>query len=235
MELADTRLVQGTYTRPTTVYEDLAEVMAEDRYADCALHTLPAAQYATLLATTSHFGSMAIQDDYPGWNENEKHREAAKLLLIDQADHATQHIFFDDNADDEDDCIVDVRDVNTHEVIPWKRFMNRYVVKVEPFRAILEPDYFIKSIEKAEKSRRAEIERSEAGIAEEDDSKEPEPQNEWEALQTASDEEYLSKTVLAVLHEGMKQVEQQRPSAPVEYLAIYLLKNQHKIKLPEKP
>ena len=42
---------------------------------------------------------MAIQDDYNGWKANECNNEVAKLLLIDQADYNTQHIFFDDNAD----------------------------------------------------------------------------------------------------------------------------------------
>lgn len=32
---------------------------------------------------------MAIQDDYFNWNENDKHNEVAKLLLIDQADYQT--------------------------------------------------------------------------------------------------------------------------------------------------
>ena len=56
---------------------------------------------------------MAIQDDYANWKENDFHREAAKILLVDQADYNTQHIFFDDNADDEEDCIVDTRDFIT--------------------------------------------------------------------------------------------------------------------------
>jgi hypothetical protein len=32
---------------------------------------------------------MAIQDDYYNWNENDQHREVAKLLLVDQADYGT--------------------------------------------------------------------------------------------------------------------------------------------------
>ena len=96
------------------------------------------------------FSSMAIQDDYENWNENDQHREVAKLLLIDQADYQTQHIFFDDNADEDEDCIVDARDVISKEIISYNKIKNRYVIKVEPHRAILEPDYFIKMIEIAE-------------------------------------------------------------------------------------
>lgn len=47
----------------------------------------------------------------------------------------------------DDDCIVDVRDPISKEIIPYKKFINMYVIKAEPHRAILEPDYFIKMIE----------------------------------------------------------------------------------------
>jgi len=88
--------------------------------------------------------------------------------LIDQADYNTQHIFFDDKANEDEDCIVDVRDVVTKELISYNKFIGKYVVKVEPNRAILEPEYFIKQIELAEQSRDEEIERVEAGLAEDD-------------------------------------------------------------------
>jgi len=54
------------------------------------------------------------------------------------------------------------------------------VVKVEPHRAILEPDYFIKQIEMAEQNRDEEIERVEAGIEENDDVSDANLENEWE-------------------------------------------------------
>jgi len=44
-----------------------------------------------------------------------------------------------------------------------------YVVKVEPHRAILEGDYFIKMIEFVERNRDDEIERLENGMPEEED------------------------------------------------------------------
>lgn len=85
--------------------------------------------------------------------------------MIDQADYGTQHIFFDDNADEGEDCIVDVRDVISKEIVSYNKMKNRYVVKVEPHRAILEPDYFIKMIEMAESNRDDEIEKVEMGLA----------------------------------------------------------------------
>jgi hypothetical protein len=61
-----------------------------------------------------------------------------------------------------------VRDQITGEVIPYKKFIDMYVVKVHPHRAILEPDYFVKMIEIAETKRDEEIRRVEMGIAEEE-------------------------------------------------------------------
>lgn len=139
-----------------------------------------------------------------------------------------------------EDCIVDVRDVVTQEIVDYKKLINQYVIKVEPHRAIMEPDYFIKQIEIAEQSRDDEIERVEAGVAEEkgaeaEPTAEPVVESGWEELQRLPNEEYLQKTVLPVLYQAMKIVDQQRPAAPSEYLALYLLKHQDMIKLPQRP
>ena len=84
---------------------------------------------------------------------------------------------------------------------------NIYVIKVEPHRAILEPDYFIKMIEIAEQGRDDEIERIENGITEEQE-EQREVVDEWGKLQNASNEEYLAKTVLPVLYQAMRMVVQ---------------------------
>lgn len=42
-----------------------------------------------ILNTLQKSSSMAINDDYHDWKENDFHREAAKPLLIDQADYNT--------------------------------------------------------------------------------------------------------------------------------------------------
>lgn len=121
--------------------------------------------YQTILEVLKKFSSMGIQDDYPGWAANGKENGCAKLLMVDQADYNTQHIFFDDNVDSEAECIVDVRDVATGEPLAYKQFLDMYVVKVHPHRAILEADYFVKQIERCEVKRDEEIRRVEAGIA----------------------------------------------------------------------
>lgn len=56
----------------------------------------------------------------------------------------------------------------TGQPIDQAKYMNMYVVKVHPHRAITEPDYFIKEIEKCEAKRDEEIARVEAGLEEED-------------------------------------------------------------------
>jgi hypothetical protein len=40
---------------------------------------------------------MAIQDDYDFWRSTNFHKRGGKLLLVDQSDQQTHHIFFDDN------------------------------------------------------------------------------------------------------------------------------------------
>ena len=49
-----------------------------------------------------------------------------------------------------------------------------------------------------------------------------------------SDADYLMRTVLPVLYQGMRVVDLERPAAPLEYLSLYLLKHQDMIKLPPK-
>lgn len=69
--------------------------------------------YQTMLEVLKKHSVMCIQDDFPAYAANGMENDQAKLLLIDQADYNTQHIFFDDNADSASSCIVDVRDLTT--------------------------------------------------------------------------------------------------------------------------
>lgn len=52
----------------------------------------------TILETLKKRSSMAIQDDFEQWKKTGFLKNGGKLLLVDQADYGTQHIFFDDNA-----------------------------------------------------------------------------------------------------------------------------------------
>jgi hypothetical protein len=67
----------------------------------------------------------------------------------------------------------------------------------------------LKQIQLAEQSRDEEIERIEAGIPEEEDEEvQPDEGEEWRKLQSLPNEEYLMRTVLPVLYQGMKIVDQ---------------------------
>ena len=120
--------------------------------------------------------------------------------------------------------------------------MDMYVVKVHPHRAILEPEYFIKKYEDADEKRDIEIQRVESGIEDEQatarqartmDSIEGQ-ETEWEKIQRMNDADYLMRTVLPVLYQGMRVVDLERPAAPLEYLSMYMLKHQGMVKLPPK-
>lgn len=51
-----------------------------------------------ILETLKKRSSLAIQDDKQSYLKAGQKRTGGKLLLIDQADYQTQHIFFDDSA-----------------------------------------------------------------------------------------------------------------------------------------
>jgi hypothetical protein len=123
----DAKLVQGTYDRPDCELgeeDQLAEALEADDYEDCVLQKEPIQQYLGILDTLKKYSSMAISDDHENWEANDYHREVAKLLFIDQGEYNTQHIFFDDCAAEGEDCIVDVRDVVTQEIVEHDKFIN---------------------------------------------------------------------------------------------------------------
>jgi hypothetical protein len=179
--------------------------------------------------------SYAIQDDYSYWASKKEASEGGKLLLIDDADYDTHHIFFDDNiSSDPSHSIVDVRDLITGEQIPFKRAINKYIVIVDPEKAILENDYFVKRIEECEKRRGEEIENMEKGIASQEEIVQVAKKDEWAILQQLSTNEYLSKAVLPVVYQGLKEIDIERPQDPIKSFAFFLLKNQHLVKLPDR-
>ena len=108
-----------------------------------------------------------------------------------------------------------MRDAITKDILSYKKFLGRYVIKVEPHRAIMEPDYFIKQIEIAEQNRDEEIERIEAGIEENDDAVDPNLENEWDQLKKLSNDEYLMKTLDPAVVPEMK-------SSPKRFLMVII-------------
>ncbi|OMJ90965.1 hypothetical protein SteCoe_6530 [Stentor coeruleus] len=178
--------------------------------------------------------SMAISDDYRYWNQNGETGEYGKLLLIDENDYQIQHIFFDDNIDIENPKIVDVRDVVTGEPIPFKRSINKYIFRVDSYRAIVEQDYFYKSVLACEENRSEEIYRIENGITEEKEEQVDVQVSEWEKLQSSPTDEYLARVIMPVLLPALQVLDIERPQNPISFLAHYVLKHQDRVVLPSR-
>jgi hypothetical protein len=178
--------------------------------------------------------SMAISDDYEYWNSNGETGEFGKLLLVDENDYAVQHIFFDDNVEVDETHIVDVRDVVTGEALPFRKTINKYVFRVDPYRAIVEQDYFYKSVLVCEENRSEEIYRIENGITQEKEEV-PEVQvSDWDRLQASPTDEYLSRVIMPVLLPALQVLDIERPQNPVSFLAHYVLKHQDRVVLPPR-
>ncbi len=82
-------------------------------------------------------------------------------MYVDQADSNTQHIYFDSKLSP--DAGLDLRDIVSGEPIPFTSYINIYAAAVEPQRALMESDYFLKLIEMCEMTREAEIQAVESG------------------------------------------------------------------------
>ena len=230
-------LVIGPHTRN----DDPSQILQENPDAEFVRDHLDI--YHTITETLHKFGSIAVQDDYKNWDSLHRAQNGGKLMQVDQSDFHTQHIFFDDYAGDYE-CCVDVRDLMTGQPMSYQQTKDQYLVHCDPHRAILETDYFIRCIEQCEENRDAQIKRIESGIEDTDvtapiqqnDTEEEKNRAEWDKLQKMTDGDYLMRTVLPVLYQGIRVVDLERPAAPLEYLAMYLLKHQTEIEtLPTKP
>ena len=61
--------------------------------------------------------------------------------------HLSDQIFFDDNIERTHAHIVDVRDSTSFSALPFKTVQGVCLRRVSPYRAILEPDYYLDEIE----------------------------------------------------------------------------------------
>ena len=78
--------------------------------------------YVQIMECLKRSCSMIIQDDFKPWDETDWNPDYGKVLLVDQADYNTQHIFFDDHADTN----MDVRDLISGDKIPPRKYLNKY-------------------------------------------------------------------------------------------------------------
>ncbi|CAD8109673.1 unnamed protein product [Paramecium sonneborni] len=139
----------------------------------------------------------------------------AKQQYIDSQDADTLHIFFDfidqsigkinsfqiknqiNNLQENDNNLVQVIGYVTLEPINRKKCLSKYLVHIDIWDVIKDPDYFIKQINICEKNRNEEIERREKGIPEEQ--AELPKKTDWELLEESSDVDFQRQTILPLL------------------------------------
>lgn len=234
-ELNDVSLLMNTIERVQCKTHDelLEHYGGQIEEGTIALHSDSIDEnYAVIMDTIFKNGSMALQDDFWVYYTNKDDNDYGKLLLIDQNDFSIQNIFFDDMAVEGDTCNVDVRDLATGEKIKEKKFRNKYLVRANIHDAILDDQWFIKQIEICERARDIEIEKLHEGILSSEDEEDVQSVNEFESLKNLPNQEYLIKTVAPLLYQGMNLIASQRPQNPIEFLALYMLQNQHLVKIP---
>ena len=157
-------------------------------------------------------------------------------MFIDDSEADIKQIFFDNGiSEDPKYGSGDIRDMVLGETIPYKRAINKFFVRVESDKAILDNDYFIKKVEECELRRTEELDNLGKGIDDDENKELVEDVNEWERLNKLGTSDYLVRTVLPVVYQGLSEIDIERPQDPVKAFAFFLLKNQKLVKLPEKP
>jgi hypothetical protein len=111
---------------------------------------------------SSKMKSLVISDDFKYWNSCYENDSSGKLMLVDRStagatttaeattganerqddDNHIYQLFFDDNIERDRAHIVDVRDKDTLEAIPFAESKDRYLHRVLPYRAVHELTYF---------------------------------------------------------------------------------------------
>lgn len=164
--------------------------------------------------------SFVILDDYSYYvSHGNKH---GKLLLIDPYDTETLQIFFDTDTDENPEKI-DIIDVVTKKRLDREYCLNKFLVNVEPYRAILDINYFNNKIEECINNRKAELlkmQGKETPII---------PLNEnlnfENEVKKIPGSNYLQMTVLPLLHNALSMCDMIRPQDPISFIANFMLMN----------
>lgn len=103
------------------------------------------------------YNSYAIKDDYMFWSAKRGAAEGGKLFLLDENSKNVHQIFFDDNINqDLSFSIVDIRNSITGEKLAYPNVIDKYMVQVDPRKAILDESYFVKKVRECEFKRSQE-------------------------------------------------------------------------------
>ena len=178
--------------------------------------------YLSFMGKLTQNCTFCILDDYYFYKKHDnKH---GKLLLIDPYDIDTLQIFFDTDLHKNPEKI-DVIDVVTKKKIPLENCLNKYVVNVEPYRAIIDINYFNHKIEECVNIRKEEINIMQGKQLVQPVEDENLNLNIQQELKKMPGDLYLKMTVLPLLHNALNMCEIVRPSDPIAFISNFMLIN----------
>ena len=100
---------------------------------------------------------IGVQDDFQYWYGCKESCDSGKIMLVDsdppgEDDDVFErnkdiHIFFDDNIELDRAHIVDVRELETFEPIPFNISKGKFIQRVDPMLAIEDEFFFVKKLE----------------------------------------------------------------------------------------
>ena len=94
--------------------------------------------------------TLGVRDMHDHWKTKGKQSIAGKLCYVDRSARRHLTVFFDDNVKEEDAYIVDLRDEETGDPLPFKEATGTFLVRVVPFEMLLDDNYYIKALKACE-------------------------------------------------------------------------------------
>jgi len=148
-------------------------------------------------------------------DQNPKDEDPTHVLFLDKGDTAVHQIYVSPGTQP---LAVDLRDAKDNSELNAEDFPDVFL-RVDPYRAITEVDYFLKEIAGLEKQRTEEIKKAkEAPVAKA-------AELTREELKALPPKDYLYKTVIPALLPALQVITRDRPPDPVTWLALYLLRH----------
>ena len=148
-------------------------------------------------------------------------------MLIDPYDIDTLQIFFDTDILKNPEKI-DVVDIATKKRLDLNYTLGKFVVNVEPNRAIVDSNYFINKIDECINNRKAEIQKMfmmDLPII-----PTSEEINYEEEMKKLAGDTYLQMTVMPLLQNAMNMCEILRPSDPIAFIGNFMLTHKSSVK-----
>jgi hypothetical protein len=177
--------------------------------------------YLNLMDKLRQNCTFVILDDYNYYKTHDNSN--GKLLLVDPYDLDTLQIFFDTEIKSNPDKI-NVIDVITKKKLDYDYVINRFLVNVEPYRAIVDMNYFNNKVEECINNRKEELLKMQGKNIFEKTEEEIDTVNEMKKIPK---ETYLEMTVMPLLYNALTQVEKIRPKDPISYIANFMLRNKN--------